>query len=91
MPSMTQPEFTRAEMRAWLIAYLSDLLGLARHEIDPSKPFEAYGLESSGAVGFSGDLEDALGASFDLSIAYDYPSIDTLLDYLESRRLLRPA
>jgi acyl carrier protein len=88
---VTQAKYTRAEMRDWLIAYLAELLGLARHEIDTKKSFEVYGLESSGAVGFSGDLEDVLQTTFDTTLAYDFPTIEALLDHLESRRLLRTA
>ena len=88
---VTQAKYTRAEMRDWLIAYLAELLGLARHEIDTQKSFEVYGLESSGAVGFSGDLEDVLQTTFDTTLAYDFPTIEALLDHLESRRLLRTA
>jgi len=88
---MSQAKFTRAEMRDWIVTYLAELLGIARQEIDPSRSFEAYGLESSGAVGFSGDLEDVMGATFDTSLAYDYPTIEALLDHLDSRKLLRSA
>jgi len=88
---MSHARFSRAELRDWLVAYLSELLGLARHEIDTEQPFEAYGLESSGAVGFSGDLENVLGTELDPTLAYDYPTIEALLDHFESSRLLRTA
>jgi acyl carrier protein len=88
---MSPPKFSRAEVRDWIITYLSELLGLPHHEIDPAQPFEIYGLESSGAVGFSGDLEDALGTTFDTTLAYDFPTVEALLDHLESEKLVRPA
>lgn len=90
-PAPGVARYTRTELRDWMTAYLSELLHLERHEIDPTQPFEMYGLDSSGAVGLSGDLEDALGASFDTSLVYDHPTIEALLDHLESLRLVRAA
>jgi acyl carrier protein len=84
-------QFTRSEIREWMIAYLARLLDLERHEIDPAQPFELYGLDSSGAVGMSGDLEDVLGAQFDTSLVYDHPTIDALVEHLVSLRLVRAA
>jgi acyl carrier protein len=88
---MNDAKFTRAEMCDWMVGYLAQLLELQRHEIDPSKSFELYGLDSSGAVGMSGDLEEMLGAEFETSLVYDYPTIDSLLDHLVSLNLLRAA
>lgn len=84
-------KYTRTEIREWLRQYLSRLLGVPAHELDPSQPFEIYGLDSSGAVGLSGDLEDLLGVRFDSSLVYDYPTIDQLADHLVSLRLVAAA
>ncbi len=70
------------DLRAWLTTYLSQLLALDPSELSPSTPFESYGLDSSAAVGMSGDLGDLLGTELDASLAYDFPSIDALVEHL---------
>jgi acyl carrier protein len=85
---MTRARYTRAELREWMLAQLSLLLDRPRGEIDPASTFEVHGLDSSSAVEFSGDLERLLGVSFDSSLAFDYPSIEELLDHLQSLELL---
>jgi len=84
-------KFTQSEVREWMITYLSQLLGLAKQEIDSARSFELYGLDSSAAVGLSGDLEDLLGAKFDTSLVYDYPTIDALVEHLSALRLVAHA
>ena len=81
---------TRAEMREWLITYLAQLLGMERQEVDPAFSFELYGLDSTAAVGLSGDLSELLGREFDTAVAYDYPSIDALVEHLASLDVLAP-
>jgi acyl carrier protein len=85
---MTAARYTRAELRDWMCEHLSELLDRPRSEIDPTSSFEVHGLDSSSAVEFSGDLERLLGATFDSSLAFDYPSIEELLDHLQSLELL---
>ena len=89
--TMDAPKYTRGELRDWIVDYLAQLLGIGREEIDTELSFEAYGLDSSGAVGFSGDLEEALQVTFDATLAYDHPTIEALLDHLEALNLLRAA
>lgn len=79
------------EFRHWLVTYLAELLGTARDALDPQKSFEELGLDSSGAVGLSGDLEHLLGVEFDTALVYDYPTVELLVAHLEARRLLLPS
>lgn len=80
---------SQTELRVWMVAYLARLLELHPQEVDPAKPFELYGLDSSGAVGMSGDLEDLLGAEFDTTLIYDHPTIDALVSHLVRLELVR--
>ena len=48
------------EIRVWLVNYLADLLEVDQDEIDTSVSFDQYGLDSSTAVGITGDLSDWL-------------------------------
>ena len=45
-------------------------------------PFDRYGLDSSAAVGMTGDLEDWLGKEVEPILLYDYPTIETLARHL---------
>jgi acyl carrier protein len=78
----------RAELQAWIVEFLSELLGLPPGQIDPAQPFDVYGLDSSGAVGMSGDLEDLLGVGFDAALVYDHPTVEALVAHLVDMRLV---
>lgn len=66
----------------WLKAKLAEYLDLDPSSIDVSEPFTSYGLASIDAVGLSGDLEEWLGRTLSPTVAYDYPSIARLAQYL---------
>ena len=62
----------------WLREYIADVLSVPPERIDPSLSFNQLGLESSAAVGMSGDLGDWLGRELDVALVYDHPSIQAL-------------
>ena len=62
--------------------YLSDLLEFSADEIEIDVPFDTYGLDSSAAVGLTGDLEDWLGQEIDPTLLYDYPTVESLAVHL---------
>ncbi len=70
------------EIQDWTVAYIADLLEIDPDEIDTALPFDRYGLDSTAAVGLTGDLEDWLGIEIDPTLLYDYPTIDSLAKYL---------
>ena len=41
-------------------------------------------------MGLSGDLGDLLGHEFEMSLAYDYPTINALVDHLVSSSVVSP-
>ncbi len=71
-----------AEIQAWIVSYLAELLEVDPDEVDVTIPFDRYGLDSSAAVGLSGDLEDWLGREVDPTLLYDYPTIEALVRHL---------
>lgn len=83
-------QVTPTELKAWLIAYLAQLLGVDEKQVDPSFSFELYGIDSTAAVGLSGDLSDLLGRELDVALAYDHPTIDALVDHLVTTSLASP-
>jgi acyl carrier protein len=75
-------ERTADDIRRWLTAYVAKLLESDEDSVDVTVPFERFGLDSSAAVGMTGDLEEWLGLELDPTLPYDYPTIDALSRHL---------
>ncbi|BDA68882.1 phosphopantetheine-binding [Calothrix sp. PCC 7716] len=75
---------TSAEIQAWVASYLAELLEIDASEVDTTIAFDRYGLDSSVAVGLTGDLEEWLDIKLDPTLLYDYPTIETLSRHLAS-------
>jgi amino acid adenylation domain-containing protein len=73
---------TAAAIQDWLVAQLSTLLAVQPEEIDVREPFASYGLGSTELVTLSGELEEWLGRKLSPALAYEYPTIATLSQYL---------
>lgn len=73
---------TQAEIQAWIVSYLAQLLEVNSDDIDIATPFDRYGLDSSAAVGMTGDLEDWLNIELEPTLVYDYPTIKALTQHL---------
>lgn len=71
-----------AEIQNWIVAYLAELMEIDSYEIEIGIPFDRYGLDSSIAVGMTGDLEDWLERELDPTLLYDYPTIEALAQHL---------
>ncbi|WP_461479966.1 AMP-binding protein [Mycobacterium sp. HUMS_1102779] len=83
-PATVSPEHvgpSAAEIAEWLGARLSRELGVPPANIDPSRPFAYYGLDSVRAVQLTADLESWLGQELSPTLAYEYPTIDALWIY----------
>ncbi len=70
------------EIQNWLVENLAQRLEVATTEIDINEPFANTGLDSLQAVRLSADLEDWLNVKLSPTIAYDYPTIAQLSNYL---------
>jgi acyl carrier protein len=75
---------TAAEIQAWMVSYLAELLEIDSDEVNVTVSFDRYGLDSSAAVGLTGDLENWLGCKLDPTLLYDYPTIEGLARHLGS-------
>ena len=74
---------TNAEViQAWLLAKLSERLGIEPHEIDIQEPFASYGLGSTEAVSLAGELAAWLGRKLSPALVYEYPTIQALARHL---------
>jgi acyl carrier protein len=73
---------TPRDIEEWLTDYLAPLLKIPSDRIDPRRPFAEYGLDSLAAVTLSGDLERWLGVQLSPTLAWDYPTIQSLARHL---------
>jgi acyl transferase domain-containing protein/acyl-CoA synthetase (AMP-forming)/AMP-acid ligase II/acyl carrier protein len=71
-----------AEIADWFVSQLSRELDLPATDIDPSRPFAYYGLDSVHAVRLTGALESWLGHELSPTLPYEYPTIDLLSRHL---------
>lgn len=75
-------ETDRQDIVAWLIAWTARELGLPAQSIEAGRSLLEYGMGSLTATILVGDLEDWLQIRLPPSLAWDYPSIDAIADYL---------
>ena len=74
--------YTSKEIQDWLIGRLAELLEIDPDEVEVDITFDRYGLDSSAAIGLSGDLADWLGIEIEPTLLYDYPTVEALAQYL---------
>jgi acyl carrier protein len=73
---------TAESLRRWLIEHLADRVDIDPSEVDTSRSFESYGLDSRVAVQVSGALEKIVERRLSPGLLYEYQSIDELSGYL---------
>ncbi len=71
-----------AAIRVWLTDRLATVLNIAPVTIDSSESFDRYGLDSLAAITLTGDLEEWLDCELPVTLAWDYPNIELLSEYL---------
>jgi myxalamid-type polyketide synthase MxaB len=91
-PAASQAQPPSVEViRAWLINKIGELLTIAPEEIDTQEPLTNYGLSSMSGVILSGDVEQWLGLALEPMVAWEYPTIDALAQYLADEMAKRAA
>ena len=80
---------TEEEIQAWIVSYLAQVLEISPNEVNVTIPFDRYGLDSSVAVGLTGDLEDWMGRKLDPTLLYDYPTIESLSQHLAEEFIVK--
>jgi acyl-CoA synthetase (AMP-forming)/AMP-acid ligase II/acyl carrier protein len=71
-------DLIESHVRDWLKAWLIARVGIAPDEIQLSKQFDEYGLDSLTAVELSGELEDWSGVELTPTNAWEHPSIQSM-------------
>lgn len=69
-------------VQSFLITRIASILEIDSTSIDPRQPFTYYGLGSVQAVSLTGDLEVFLNRKLSPTLAWDYPTIELLANYL---------
>ncbi|MGJ3230739.1 MAG: acyl carrier protein [Oceanicaulis sp.] len=72
-PSIPVPD---AELKRWMVTYISELLSLDPGSIDTAEPFDVFGMDSIEAVVMAGVMEEEFGVIVEPSLLLQYPSID---------------
>ncbi|MBA3311823.1 MAG: acyl carrier protein [Planctomycetaceae bacterium] len=74
-----------SEIREWLVTKLSEAQGTPPSEIRTDAPLIGMGLDSMQFVVLVGEMEQWLGCRFTDNPLIDYPTIDTLADFLANQ------
>lgn len=73
---------TAPEIERWMVERVALLMDLPSARIDTRAPLVRQGLDSIGLVALTADLETWLGYRFSKNPLEDYPSIETLANFL---------
>ncbi|MCQ3938431.1 MAG: non-ribosomal peptide synthetase [Chloroflexi bacterium] len=77
-----EAKISPVEIQSWLVSRIASMLETDATSIDPRQPFTYYGLGSVQAVSLTGDLEIFLNRKLSPTLAWDYPTIESLAKYL---------
>ncbi|HBL14897.1 MAG TPA: hypothetical protein DD379_26600 [Cyanobacteria bacterium UBA11162] len=72
-----------------MVEWLVKELKLPTNAIDTTKSFADYGLDSVTAVELADALQDWLGVTLSPTLAYDYPTIESMAQYLAKESTLQ--
>ncbi|MGD1807471.1 aminotransferase class I/II-fold pyridoxal phosphate-dependent enzyme [Dapis sp. BLCC M126] len=83
-PALQVPQLSpvRENIKSWLVSQLAERLEVDTSEIDIERDFIDYGLNSIEVVNLSGELENLLGRRLPPTLLLDYPTIESLAEYL---------
>lgn len=70
------------EIRDWLVARLAAHFHISPSSIDPKTSFAELGLDSITGLTLTGDLADALDRELNQTLFWDYPTVESLSDFL---------
>ncbi len=62
-------------VEAWMVQYMADLLDIPQADVDVTRPFDQFGLDSTATVAFTSDLGRWLGVKLDTRIMIENDDI----------------
>jgi acyl carrier protein len=90
-PLTVRPTVSPEEIRALLIAEVALILELKQAEIDPSKGFDEYGLDSVAGVILLNAVEESLGIELEPEVVMRGRCINEIVDTLANIEIVAPA
>ncbi|MEJ2405469.1 MAG: beta-ketoacyl synthase N-terminal-like domain-containing protein, partial [Candidatus Thiodiazotropha sp.] len=72
----------RQHVQAWMTAALGRHLRIDQKTIDIREPLSKYGMDSVSAISLIAELSEWIGKELPPTLAYDYPTIETLVNHL---------
>jgi acyl carrier protein len=82
VPTLPPTGRSPAALQQWLATWLAQALHLTPAEIDVTRPFAEYGLDSVTAVELTEALQTAIPQPLSSTLAYEYPTIEAVAAYL---------
>lgn len=76
-------KFSSEMLSNWLVERVAYYLHKDALEIETDLPLAGYGLDSVYSVSLCGDLENLLGIYVEPTLAWDYPTINAIVDFLQ--------
>lgn len=73
---------SQSEIAQWLVSLLSQILEKNPTDIEQNVRFDRYGIDSVAALSIVDELGKFLKKDLDATMVYDYPTIDTLSEYV---------
>ena len=73
---------TNTELTDWIGDWLCREIGMERGQLQPTTTFAQYGMDSIQAMMLVGDLEEHLRRRLAPTLAWDYPTLETLAAHL---------
>lgn len=70
------------EMTAWLTETVAEYANILPAEIDAGKPLSDYGLDSVSAFAVIAEIEDSFDIVPDVTVVWDYPTVNALAPFL---------
>ncbi len=73
---------TQLELQNFIQQKVAEYLKKPAGEIDMATPLSEYGIDSVSAVSLCADLEDLIGIDVEPTLAWDYPTIEKMAEFL---------
>ena len=70
------------ELHTWLRSRIALYLEVEPEKVDPETSFEAQGLDSMSALTLCDEIEEQFDITVEPTLAWDYPNITKLAEYL---------
>src|SRR5215831_6714280 len=74
---------TEVDTEGWLVRHLAHKLRMPPDALERQQPLVRYGLDSLVALELVAELEDWLGCTLPLTLAWEYPTIAALASHLQ--------